>query len=220
MVGVRGLREGGGELALVSSLIDAAYNRSLKARPAQFNEPVELLGIVKRSVLECFLAAADVDPKFFGKQASVAFASGGWARPTDAVSVFRIENPSGTRVVEVSLHDREADVAQPAVYLLGLTYYGAGNALDPVSGNLTMFYARTPVQPAAISDSTDPALGSEWDEIHILTLYRHMVDKDAANHPPGESERVTAELGRWMEMFRGYVGGASTSTVNRMGSGA
>jgi hypothetical protein len=206
-------------MSTVASLIDAAFNRSLKARPAQFNEPVELLSIVKRSVLECFIAAAAVDPKFFGKQAAVAFASGGWAIPADSLSVFRIENGSASRVVEVPLHDRGADVAQPAVYRLGGSFYGAGNAGDPTSGNLTLFYARTPVQPAATSDSTDPALAADWDEIHVLALYIHMVEKDAANHPPGEAERQTATRAKWLDDFRAAVGLTSTSAVNRMGSG-
>jgi hypothetical protein len=195
-------------MSTVASLIDAAFNRSLKARPAQFNEPVELLSIVKRSVLECFIAAA-----------AVAFASGGWAIPADSLSVFRIENGSASRVVEVPLHDRGADVAQPAVYRLGGSFYGAGNAGDPTSGNLTLFYARTPVQPAATSDSTDPALAADWDEIHVLALYIHMVEKDAANHPPGEAERQTATRAKWLDDFRAAVGLTSTSAVNRMGSG-
>jgi hypothetical protein len=209
-------------MATAQSLIDAAYSRSLKARPAQFNEPTELLAIVRRSLLECFIAAAAVRPEFFGKSTSAAFGSGGWARPSDAITVYRIENAVGERVVEVPLHDRRADVSQPAVYSMGGLFYGAGNALDPTSGNLTMFYARTPRALTALTGDpngiTDPALVAEWDEIHILALYIHMIGKDAANHPDGEMERQTAERARWMDTFREYVTRSSTSTVARMGN--
>ena len=209
-------------MALVSSLIDAAYNRSLKARPAQFNEDVELLAIVRRSLLECFLAAAEVRPSFFGKSATVAFSGGAWARPSDAIAIYRIQNATGSRVIEVPLHDKTADLSQPAVYDLGGSFYSAGNPLDPTSGNLTMYYARTPRALTATTGdpagTTDPALTSDWDEIHILALYIHMIGKDAANHPPGEAERQTAERAAWMENFRTYVRASSTSTVARMGN--
>lgn len=205
-------------MAVVSDLIDAAFNRSLKARPAQFSEEGELLAIVKRSMLECFIAAAAVNPKHFGKQNTVALAGGVWAIPSDSLSVFRIENGSGDRVVEVPLHDRDADLGQPAVYRLGGAFYGAGNPLDPTSGNLTLFSARTPVQPANVAASTDSALGSEWDEIHVLALYIHMIGKDAANHPPGEGERQAAERTRWMDLFREHVRSATSTGVSRMGN--
>jgi hypothetical protein len=206
-------------MAVVSDLIDAAFNRSLKARPAQFSESAELLAIVKRSVLECFIAASAVNPKYFGKRATVAFTGGVWAIPADSLTVFRIENPGGDRVVEVPLHDREADLGQPAVYRLGGSFFGAGNPLDPASGNLTMFHARTPVQPANVAASTDSSLAADWDEIHVLALYIHMIGKDAANHPTGEAERQSAERAAWLEQFREHVRISTSTNVNRMGNG-
>jgi hypothetical protein len=208
-------------VATAQSLIDQAYNRSLKARPAQFNEPSELLAIVRRSLLECFIAAAAVRPEFFGKSADVAFTAGGWPRPSDAITIYRIENPADERVVEVPVHDRRADVSQPAVYAEGGIYFTAGNALDPTSGALTFRYARAPRALTALTGdpagTTDPALGSEWDEIHILALYIHMIGKDAANHPAGEMDRQTAQRAAWLENFRTFVAQSSTATVARMG---
>lgn len=209
-------------MALVSSLIDQAYNRSLKARPAQFDEPFELRAVVRRSQMEMFLAAAAVDPKFIGKRADVAKVGDAWPRPADAITVFRIQNPAGDRVVTVPLHDLTADLAQPAVYSLGGSFYGAGNALDPTTGNLTMFYARTPRALTALdgdpAGTTDPIIIPEWDEIHILALYAHMIGKDATNHPPGELDRQVALREREMENFRAYVAAADTSGVSRMGN--
>lgn len=144
-------------------ILVAAFGYSSKNKPEQIeSRKDELFEVVMRAMRGLYTLAAEINPEFFGKQAVVAFAAGGWTQPADAEAVFYIENAASKEVVVVPRAQRDADKARPALYKLGNIYYPAGNTLDPTSGNLTFVYSRRATKPADV----DTAFGADWPTDH------------------------------------------------------
>jgi hypothetical protein len=144
-------------------ILVGAFGFSSKNKPEQIeSRKEELFEVVMRAMRGLYTLAAEINPEFFGKQAAVGFAAGGWTQPADAESVYYIENPAGKEVVVVPRSDLKADLARPAVWKLANMYFGAGNALDPTAGNLQFFYSRRATKPASV----DTAFTAEWPTDH------------------------------------------------------
>jgi len=180
----------------VQDILDAAFGKSTKNKAGQIaTAATELLGVVKRALYRYFAVIARTNPWMIATEATVGFAAGGWARPTAAQMILRIEETDGTEVVVVPLTDKIAEASLPALYRLGRTFFPAGNANDPTSGDLDFIYARFPTAPTLLTDSIDALWPEEFNEclIHDLALY--LATKDGRNDElPGlESEREAWE---------------------------
>jgi len=186
-----------------SDIFIAAYAKSSQNQPQKIaDEENELLAVANRIIRTYFQIGARVNPFFFGDSATVAFAAGGWARPSTAEAVFRIENPNGDEVVVVPFDRRTAEDGEPAVYRWGQVYYGAGNAGDPTSGNLTFFFSKRPADAVDVDEEFDSLWPDEYAELANLELAIYLALKDS------RAEEVTflaGERDRWLQMFLAFL---------------
>lgn len=162
----------------VSDIIAAALAKSTKNRANIIaTSATEMLEVVKRAMRGLYSVASEVNPTFFAKSAVVSFAAPGWARPSDAELVFRIEK-DGTEVAVVPYDDTAAETGKPAVYALGQVYRPAGNALDPVAGDLVFFYSKIPASPANVDATIDSMWVEQFNELLILEVAMYLALKD------------------------------------------
>lgn len=197
-------------------ILNMAIGRSRKNTPSKLaTDATELLQLVIRSMRGLYAFAARINPTFFAESASVAFAGAGWAMPETAQSVWRIENPTGTEVVVVPVDDRAAEPSKPAVYRYGKTYRTAGNALDPVAGNLTFFYARRPTSPANLSPATlDAQWVEDFNELLGLEVAIYLALKDGRANELGP---LTGDRDKWALLFANFLEHETTNEVRRFG---
>lgn len=180
-------------------IIDAGFAFSFQNRPNTIaTHATELVGVVDRKLSQLFADVASQNPTFFGTALPVAFASGGWLIPSDAELVWRITNGSGAEVITVPFDDLAAEPLQPALYQIGQTLYTAGNALDPVSGNLTFFYSRQSVTLTALSDTLDPLWPEKFNTALILDLAAYLAEKDGRANEGGTWR---SEADKWGAML-------------------
>jgi hypothetical protein len=197
-------------------IIIGAYGFSTKNRPDQIaTKAAELLDLVGRALRGLFSVGALVNPEFYSKQANVAFAAGGWPRPADAELIWRIETPLAAEVVVVPRSDRAAEPGKPALYVLGQKFYGAGNALDPVAGNLAFFYSVIPAKPATLATVIDPLFPAHFDSLlmHEVAIYLALKD--------GRSEEVgglVADRDKWLQLYVSFLEHETVNRVFRYGS--
>lgn len=192
----------------------AAYATSTKNQPTKIaTEGAELVRVVQRAVQGAFAVAARVNPSYYGDEADVASVGQHWPRPSDAESVWRIENPAGEEVVVVPRTDLRADVARPAVYRLGNGYYPAGNALDPaLADTLTFLYSARPAGLADISSTIDERYPDELAGFleYEVALYLALKDGRA-------DDAAAAKLGRdhWLALYVAHLEHETVTEVRR-----
>lgn len=189
-----------------------AYAKSKKNQPGKIaNEAVELLGVVNLAIRAFFIYAARVNPYYFMGRASVPFASGGWAIPVLAEAVFMIED-SGVEVIVVPIEDTAAETARAAVYREGPKYYGAGNTLDPTSGNLDIIYSRTPADAANLGATIDAAFPLSYKELPVLEVAIYLAIKDSRDD---EAKVLVGERDSWLKLYLAHLEHADMNTYRR-----
>lgn len=153
-------------------ILDDAYGLSLKTQPDDVATPhPELTGSIFRSLQALYTIAASVNPTFFGAEqnASAPGAGNGWTKPTDAESIFYVEDPAGDEVITVRIGEWAVEPERPKVYSLGgeLRTVGEAPDPDPSADALRIFYAKEPT-PAPTA-TTDP-IPAEFPESHSQIL--------------------------------------------------
>jgi hypothetical protein len=202
-------------VALVAqALIDSALARSTKNTARMANQPVELLGVVRRALQGLFAVGARVNPEFYSLEQDVAFAAGGWARPENAESVWRIEQPDDTEVVVVPRFDRQADVARPAVYRMGQVYKPAGHDLDPVGGPLTFLFAKTPDAIAGLGASIDAMFPDHFESLLVDEIAIYLAMKDDRREEVGS---LIISRDAWLRLYVAFLEHETVGEVRRMG---
>jgi hypothetical protein len=200
-------------MATVQDLIVAAYAKSGKNKGQQIaTEGTELLKQFNRNLRGYFSVAARVNPLFFGKKATVAFGSGKWAYPADVEALWRVETEGGEEVALVPLEDRQAEVSLPAVYYFAQALYSAGNAEDPTSGNLVLFYSRQPTEASTVTSAIDTDWPVSFEELLVLDLAAMLATKDNRGD---ELENVRTEWNRWFLLFAAHVEHANMAERRR-----
>jgi hypothetical protein len=174
------------------------------------NNATALLQTYIRAERGLWAFAARVNPGFFAKSASVAFASPGWARPTDAELIWYIENPTPARVIVVDMDQRAADPSRPAVYEWGQIFRGAGNSGDPSSGNLTFYYSKRPTAPATMATTLDalwePAEG--YNQLLALELAIYLKLRDGK-----DPAALIQQRNHWANLFVAFLEHATLGIV-------
>lgn len=182
-------------------ILTDAYAKSKKNQPGRIaTESVELLGVVNRVIRTFFQIGVRVNPTFFGDSAVVSFSSG-WARPTAAEMIFRIED-GGDEVVVVPFDQKTAESGLPAVYRMGQVFLSAGNAGDPTSGDLTFFYAKTPTDAATLGTDIDSMWPETYKELAVLEVAAYLAVKDERE---AETAYLVAERDNWLRMFLAFL---------------
>jgi len=196
-------------------LVLGAYGQSSKNQPDRIaTAGTELLRVVNSVMKGAYAIAARVNPVYFGKSAAVAFASGGWAYPADAESVFLIQNAVPTEVVVVPFSDRKAEIGRPAVYLFGGKYLSAGNDLDPTSGTLTMYYARRHPALPTINTALDDSWPTDFDNLPILAIATYLARKDGRAE---EAASLLADTTQWVGLFVAHMDHVTAEVRSRFG---
>ena len=183
----------------VQDLVVAAYGLSNRNVPAVLSTTgfqSELTAKVTRLQREVYSRAAKINPTFFAGLQDVAFLAdsdgelAGWARPTGANTLFRIEWLAGTvggaqasakagdLVVLVPYDDRAAETGFPAIYRVGETYFSAGNALDPIGGPLRFFFSRVPTDPSGFTGQLDSMWLDTFDGLLVVQIAEYLAAKD------------------------------------------
>lgn len=192
------------------------------------DESGELLTILNRLLREYFAKGARVNRKWFGTISEVAFASGGWARPTTAEMIVRLEAgtgmqtagavaiAAGTEIADVPFDQRHIEPGKPAVYSFGQVWKPRSLlAPDPVVGSLSVFASAAPTELATTATQL-PAL---WPEsangILIFELAIYLATKDGER----ESEVVafTAERDKAEKQYLEFLEHESTTEVRSYG---
>lgn len=188
----------------VQEVLDGAYNRSSKNRPGILMvDATEGLKLVIRSLRGLYAYAARVNPTYFAETLAVSFATGGWARPAVAESIFRLETATLTEVVVVPWDDRVAEPSLPAVYAFGQKYYPASlSAPNPQSGNLTFWYAKRPTDPANLAALVDALWTEQFNELLMLEVAIYLALKDGRLD---ELMVLREERDSWAKLFTAFL---------------
>lgn len=204
-------------MSTFEEIITAAHGYSSKSRPDEIaTRQTELLALASRSVRGIFAVASRVAPEYWGTSDTVAHISGGWARPENAHSVFWIERTSDkAEVAVVPLDDRRAELAKPAVYLLGRTYRIADSTLGPIeTDTLDIFYSRIPAKPVALSDVIDDEWEESFDNFLALEIAIYLALKDGRMD---EVAALTPERNKEASLFVDFLVNNTPVTSFRFG---
>ncbi|MGH3428479.1 MAG: hypothetical protein ACRDQZ_13080 [Mycobacteriales bacterium] len=197
-------------------LVVAAYGLSAQNKPDQIATAAsELLDVYTRAMRGLWAFTARVNPEFFGESAAVGYVAPGWARPTKAELVWRIENPTGKEVVVVPRGDLAADLARPSVWTMGQIYRSAGNALDPVNGNLTFFYSLVYQKPVSLDDPITALWPAQFDDLLVREIGLYLALKDGRSDELGP---VGEERDRWAQLYSTFLEHETATRVFRYGS--
>lgn len=201
----------------VRTLVEQALGLSLRNRRESIaNETTELVQVVQKGLMEAFGDAAGIYPEYFGTKEAVPFSGvlGGWARPSRALVVYRIENPSLVEVVVVGDTDRQAERFSPSVVERGRVFYPGETSGSPTAGDLSMFYARSPVQLSlgTLDQDIDSLFPDDFINLLVLALGVYMATKDQR---ADEVPALQTQLDEWRQMWQGVLRQATTSTRYR-----
>lgn len=207
----------------VQKIVTNGFGLSEKSRPELIaSRETALVRCVERTLQTLFTFAARVNTPFFSTSADVSFGTGGWARPTDAESVFRIEglgasttpNTSG-EILVIPYDDRLAFAGQPSVYRMGQRYYGAGNSGDPTGGSLRIFYARRPTALAVYTDNLDASWPEQFNGILEYEVAAFTARSDGGRD--GELAEMVAERNRQILLFEAFLEHETAHETRRFG---
>lgn len=203
----------------VRTIVEAALGLSLRNRRTTIaNEEVELVLAVQRLLNEVFGDAATAYPEYFGYKDTVTYsgAIGGWARPTSALAVYRIEKLDGTEVVVVSDRDRDAARFDPSLVERGRVFYSGASAGSPTTENLVFYFARRPVVlslgSGALDQNIDSAFPDEFAAVLVYGLAIYLAQKDQRD---GEIPLLAEQYQTWRSLWRQSLREATLNTRHR-----
>jgi hypothetical protein len=188
-------------MSTAAQIYELGYAKSRKNQPTITDEASDGLAFVNRTVRAMFAVAARVNPLYFGKYTDVAFASGGWARPAAAESIFFLEH-AGDEVAVVPMWDKAAETSMKAVYRLGAAFTPAGNVNDPTSGSLRFYYADSSVDAALITDPIDARWPTRFDELLALEVAIYLAVRDGREE---ERPGLVDQRDFWLRLFIAHL---------------
>lgn len=211
-------------------LVTAAVGLAAPTRAASLApDAPELLRTLARTMQRYYVRVAKTAPWTFGARVDQVMVSGtatlpaGWPRPAAALRVLRLEAASsllaggvpigaGARVELVPYDDRAMSAGDPAVYEFGGRFVGAGNAGDPTSGALTIWYAADAVVPQALTDVLDPTWPRRHNDVLIYELGIYLAQKDGRD---ADVAQFQSELREAQGVFDEAVALASLHRASR-----
>lgn len=202
-------------MASYQDIIEAAYAKSMKNQPNQIaTEGDELLDVTHRALSGIFTVAARFAPTRFGQTSTVVYSSG-WARPTDAINVFRVEKDDGTEVIVVPLDDQSAEPSKPCVYELGGTFYlASGGTGLATTDDLVFYYSPVPAAPAGLGDNLPTLWDENFNELLIYDVAMFLTYKDGREE---EMAMLNQERNLWASRFLTHLELHTTALRGRFG---
>lgn len=197
----------------VAEILERALSRSRRFVPEGTSATLtgtEAVSVVQDSLDALFQIGARVNPAFYGDSEDVTYSSG-WARPTTAEAVDRIERADGEEVIVVPRSQPNAEPGFPCVYRWGRVYHPAGVTAGPeTSETLTFLFSRIPERLSADTDEIDEA----YPEGHTTLLELDVAIRAAIKDGGPTAEIVEALGGERTEAFRRYVAFLEHETTN------
>lgn len=198
-----------------NKIITAAFAKNRKNQPGVLASPAEMFSSFLRVYPVMWTIGARVNPGFFGGREAVSFAVDGWTRPAEAESIFRIELAAGGPVAVVPLEERDADPFTPAVYEWGQRFFPAGNAGDPVAGDLVFWYAKRPTLPANADTELEALWPDSFDELLVLELALVLAAKDQR---ADEIALLRGDRDVWLRRFIAHLEHATVGVTRSTGA--
>ncbi len=194
-------------------IIAAARARGIKNTATLATDATEMLQVVIRATRGLFSVAARVNPEFFGKLDSPAFALG-WARPEDAESVFYIAQ-GGVEVAVVPFDDQGAEQGMMAVYRFAKRYqavtgFSAPDTADP----LDIYYSKVPSSPATIDATLDPLWVEQFNGLLIDETALYLALKDRRFD---EVDALKLSRNDWLRLFVAFLEHETANVTRRRG---
>lgn len=201
-------------------IFDNAYGYSTKNVPTEVaEEGTELFKKLNRVMDQVYSIASLVNPTYFGKKTTVTAPGAGspWPEPSDAETIFYIQDGSGTEVVVVRIQEQDAEPGKPNVYSLGRKLYtvGGSNDPDPSSDNLEIFYSASPTDPADKDSDLDATWDEDFNELLSLEIALYLAHKDGR---PEEYEFLLTERDRELQRFVNRLDSHQAGVRSRFGS--
>jgi hypothetical protein len=208
-----------------NEIFTAALAKNRKNQPGIIATPAELFEQFRRYYPIFWTIGARVNPTFFGKIIDVPFSVplGGWPRPADAESIYKIEDDGG-EVIVVPFEETDADPFTPAIYEWGQVFFSAGNALDPIGTEslaesveeaLTFWYSKKPEIPA----DADTELEAQWpDTFDELLVLEHAIILALKDERVDEVALLRPERDAWLRRFIAHLEHATVGVTRSKGT--
>lgn len=204
-------------MADVQAIIDAGVARSSSAQPHMLTvDAPELVRIVSQTLARFYFFASRRRSTNFGARATATFTAGspgGWPFPTGALSILRVEIAStGEEVAVTRLDDRDGMAPMPSVFEFGRTLVPCGNANDPTTDDLVIWYSAS---PTTLTQTADP-LPAVWPEafnpLLELAVAKHLAKKEGRLD---DLATFSAEESEWQAYFDAWLTDASLAPGDR-----
>lgn len=184
-----------------NEILERAVNRSGATRNQQLaTDATELFEVTKRGVRGAFAVAARVNPFYYAVQGSISFSTG-WPWPSDVEAFLKLEQAS-VEVVVVPFDDKQAETSRPAVYALGRKFYTAGNAGDPTTGAMDIFYSQRAADPADANSTIDARFPDTYIDLLVADLALYLAIKDRR---VDDVTLFTGERDRWLTLYVAHL---------------
>lgn len=196
-------------------IVTAAFGRDAKLRGEWFTTlATELVAVVDRLVQGVFLEGADINPGFFGQRVTVNPAGGAWARPANAIMLYRVRTATGGAPVAVVAEEdaSELGLSRRAIYEWGQAFYPCPGGSLAGTEPLWFYQVTAPTPLAALSDAIDSRFPERYKDLLIIPLAQYLVAKDGR---PEAGALWQAELDAWKTLYRADL---SQATVNVEGA--
>ncbi len=198
-------------------IITNAHGYSSKSRPDQIaTKQGELLALASRAVRALFAVAARANPEYWGQSENTNYFAPGWARPANAQTVYKITRTSdNVKVAIVPFDDQLAERALPAVFFYGRGYRIAQSPLGPTdTDQLTIWYARMPEKPSALTDIIDAQWEESFDNFLTLEVAIYLALKDGRMD---EVATLRPDRDKEAQLFLDFMANANVGLVSRFG---
>lgn len=198
-------------------IIVNAHGYSTKSRPNMIaTQQTELLALASRAVRALYAIASHVNPEYWGQTGVTAHDGVGWPRPANAQTVHRITRTSdGAPVAIVPADDQAAEQSRAAVYFYGRKYRIAASPVGPLdTDQLTIWYARMPGKPAAITDIIDAEWEETFDAFLTIEVAMYLALKDGRLD---ELAALSPSRDREAQLFVDFMQYANVGLTTRFG---
>lgn len=186
----------------VVSIIDAAWERSVKNRSSLAEDDPELVGVL-HDVLEGYYddAARMMSNVFALDSTAIVYAQGGWAVPAGVNRIYGVRKTSGAKVYVLPEHKRYQALGAPAVWR-------EINTLISIAGNpastdqLRIHYSKRPA-PTTYAGSLDLTWPEQYNALLEIRVAQYLAKKSTERD--NELAALNADQQEWEARFFAYL---------------
>lgn len=170
------------------TIIDNGFAKSSAARPETLNSPAELVARINQCLLEAFQVMSREQPVLLGTSVQVSWNGSGWSRPSNCLRAIKIVADAttiavpvlatGTEIKIVPFDDPLFCAGQPSVTEFAQAFMPVGQSMDPSSGTLRLYYARSPVLGTLATDTIDVLFPEPLNDFLQCDMAAYLATKD------------------------------------------